>query len=197
MIAEIQHTLRIPFKAFSIGSVFRYERTQRGRSREHIQYNVDIFGESSAWADAEVIEVAFDALKKMGFQYTDFEVRLNDRAFMEEQLRAGGVPQEQLPALFRILDRREKMSEQEFHTQVNAITPQPLENILTDQSTSKRVTQVLSLLPKEITARPDPHIIRGFDYYTGIVFEIFSLHDAATKRSVAGCLLYTSPSPRD
>ena len=97
-------------------------------------------------ADAEVIEVAFDALKKMGFQYTDFEVRLNDRAFMEEQLRAGGVPQEQLPALFHILDRRDKMSEQEFHTQVNAITPQPLENILTDQSTSKRVTQVLSLL---------------------------------------------------
>lgn len=98
----------------SIGSVFRYEREQKGRKREHIQYNVDIFGESDPWADAEVIEVAFGVLTDLGLRADDFEVRINDRQALIHTLKSFGIPEKKLPDTLRLLDRREKMESDVF-----------------------------------------------------------------------------------
>ena len=188
MIVDLQkqRMLKSPFKVFSIGSVFRYENTQKGRSREHIQYNVDIFGDDTAWADAEVIAVAFAALEKIGFRQDDFVVRLNDRTVMERILLDLGVPANRLRDTLRLLDKREKMSEKEFAEQLSvyAITAVALDDAL--REVPERVRVIMELLPDTISAEYDPKIIRGFDYYTGMVFELYAKDRKIAPRSIAG-----------
>lgn len=188
MVVDLQkkRALKTPFKVFSIGSVFRYENTQKGRSREHIQLNVDLFGDDTAWADAEVIMVAFAALEKIGFQKDDFVVRLNDRATMEHTLINLGLAKNRLRDTLRLLDKREKMSQKEFDEQLSAydITAVALDDALNE--TPERVRAVMELLPETVTAEYDQKIIRGFDYYTGIVFELYAKDQKIAPRSVAG-----------
>ena len=188
MVVDLQkeRAFKTPFKVFSIGSVFRYENTQKGRSREHIQLNVDLFGDDTAWADAEVITVAFAALEKIGFQKDDFVVRLNDRMTMEHTLVNLGLAKNRLRETLRLLDKREKMSQKEFDEQLSAydITAVALDDALNE--TPERVRAVMELLPETITAEHDQKIIRGFDYYTGIVFEIYAKDQKIAPRSVAG-----------
>ena len=188
MVVDLQkkRAFKTPFKVFSIGSVFRYENTQKGRSREHIQLNVDLFGDDTAWADAEVIMVAFAALEKIGFQKDDFVVRLNDRATMEHTLINLGLAKNRLRDTLRLLDKREKMSQKEFDEQLSAydITTVALDDALSE--TPERVRTVMELLPETITAEYDQKIIRGFDYYTGIVFELYAKDQKIAPRSVAG-----------
>lgn len=177
---------KTPFKVFSIGSVFRYENTQKGRSREHIQFNVDLFGDATAWSDAEVIAVAFEAMERMGFQKSDFVVRLNDRATLESTLTSLGLSDNALRDALRLLDKREKMTEKEFAEQLSLhdITAVALDDALREVPESVR--KVMELLPDTISATYDPKIIRGFDYYTGVVFEIYARDPKVASRSVAG-----------
>ena len=177
---------KTPFKVFSIGSVFRYENTQKGRSREHIQFNVDLFGDETAWADAEVIAVAFAAMERMGFQKEDFVVRLNDRAALESTLLNLGLSKQSLRDALRLLDKREKMTQKEFaeHLSVYDITTVALDDALREMPESVR--KVMELLPGTVSAEYDPKIIRGFDYYTGMVFEIYAKDPNIASRSVAG-----------
>lgn len=179
--------LRSPFKGFTIGSVFRYENTQKGRSREHIQFNADIFGEREPWADAEVIAVIFAALANIGFRKNDFTVRINDRRAVTSALTDLGVPRESLPQVLRLLDRREKQDSGVFETELRkyaAVSVNAMDDVLRNVPDS--VTRVMNLLPEDIPAVYDPGIIRGFDYYTGIVFEVFTTDRSVAPRSVAG-----------
>ena len=188
MVVDLQkkRAFKPPFKIFSIGSVFRYENTQKGRSREHIQYNVDIFGSDAVWADAEVITVAFTALEKIGFQVKDFVVRLNDRATMEQVLTNFGLSENALQEVMRLLDKKGKMNRKEFAEHLSAydITDVALDDAL--REIPERVREVMELLPDTISAEYDPNIVRGFDYYTGIVFEIYAKDQKIAPRSVAG-----------
>ena len=188
MVVDLQkkRLFKVPLKIFSVGSVFRYENTQKGRSREHIQYNVDLFGDDSAWADAEVIMVAFTALEKIGFQSTDFTVRLNDRSTMEHTLADLGLSENLLRETMHLLDKRGKMSQKEFaeHLTGYDITPTALDDAL--KEVPERVRAVIELLPDTISAEYDPNIVRGFDYYTGMVFEIYAKDRKIAPRSVAG-----------
>ena len=188
MVVDLQKKrgFKPPFKVFSIGSVFRYENTQKGRSREHIQFNVDLFGDDTAWADAEVIAVAFEAIEKIGFQKSDFVVRLNDRSALESALITLGLPERSLRDVLRLLDRRDKLSEKEFAAQLSAhdITAVALDDALSE--VPETVRKVMELLSNTVSALYDPKIIRGFDYYTGVVFEIYAKDSKTASRSVAG-----------
>src|SRR2546430_4348695 len=94
VVAAHHRDFRKPLKWFSIPQVFRYERPQRGRLREHFQLNCDIVGEASAEADAELIALAIDLVRAFGFTANDFVVRISDREFWTEFLKSERVPEE-------------------------------------------------------------------------------------------------------
>ena len=199
MIVGMQEnrTLRTPQKVFTVGSVFRYEKPQKGRTREHLQFNADIFGTGEAWAEAEVIELIFDSLERMGCPHDRCEVRLNDRAAAEKTLTENGVRERDMPKVFRLLDKRGKLEPAVFEKELAAVSGLPEKSdfyknfgkaapdftILGKEPA--RVREVRDLLPKTIPARYDPSVVRGFDYYTGTVFEVF-VKDDKNGRSVAG-----------
>ncbi len=189
MIVELQRKrmLRAPYKVFSIGSVFRYEKEQKGRKREHIQCNIDIFGEPAMWADAEIIEVAFTMLKNAGLQKKDFEIRLNDRSAMNTTLRNLNIQEEVHSDVRRLFDKRDKISAQIFEENLNALTDISLKAIddalLQEPDT---VQKLRNMLLEDIQAVYSPNTVRGFDYYTGIVFEIFAKDKNIAERSVVG-----------
>ena len=188
MIVDLQKNRKIlsPCKVFSIGSVFRYENTQKGRSREHVQFNVDLFGDNSAWADAEIIAVAFAALEHIGFEKKNFIVYLNDRASMQKTIIELGIPKESLKEALRLLDKRDKISEKVFEEEMSVynITPIALDDAL--QEPPARVREITELLPEDVPAEYNPKIVRGFDYYTGMVFEIYAKEKNIASRSVTG-----------
>lgn len=189
MVADLQRErkVHVPYKIFSIGSVFRYERAQRGRSREHLQFNADLFGEQESWADAEVINLACSALESTGLSLGDIEVRINDRASLESVLTGLGMNNDERIAVTRLLDRREKIEPELFqkelrqHTDISIDT---IENALSQEPDS--VTSVMQLLNPAVTASYDPLVIRGFDYYTGIVFEFYTTDRSIMSRSLVG-----------
>ena len=189
MVTTMQKSrvLPAPFKGFTVGSVFRYEKPQKGRAREHIQFNADIFGVDAVWADTEVIEVIFDALMRMGLEKRNFVVRINDRRAVSSALTATGVSETELQNALRLLDRRDKMEKEVFEKKLHATantSVTTLDRVLRKEPES--VTELISLLPSDIAAEYNPGIVRGFDYYTGIVFEVYAKDAALAPRSVAG-----------
>src|SRR5919109_4255112 len=105
MIGARAGSLRKPIRWFSIPQLFRYERTQRGRLREHFQWNVDIIGDADIAADAEVLAVALDGLRLLGLRSTDIVARFNDRRLLEAVLTGIGVATNRLLAAYAVIDR--------------------------------------------------------------------------------------------
>ncbi|HEX9295657.1 MAG TPA: ATP phosphoribosyltransferase regulatory subunit, partial [Polyangiaceae bacterium] len=116
MVAARGQALKKPIRWFSIPQLFRYERQQRGRLKEHFQLNMDIIGETSALADAELIAAAIDIMRAFGFGPNDFKARLSDRRVIRTLLLGYGVPEQKLPHAFAILDKsgREKVEWESF-----------------------------------------------------------------------------------
>ena len=177
-----------PLKWFEIGTCFRYEKPQKGRGREFIQFNADIIGEGSAAADAELIALAIDTMLALGFQENDFVIRASDRESWLNFCNQHDIssPSEFLP----IIDRLEKLKPEaiaeklaEFHVtreQVDAFINDP-----TNASDDFRAIQ--SNLEARGLGRYfelDLTIVRGLAYYTGVVFEIFDTNKS--MRAVAG-----------
>jgi len=166
-----------PFKRYSIGKVWRYDQPQAGRYREFWQADVDVFGSELSVADAEVIVVAVDCLKELGFK--DFRVRLNDRRVIERKVVNLGIknPLE----VFRCLDKLEKMGEDCVIKELKekGIETAKIEKLMElVRSRPEGIDELENLvkelenfgLKKEIAI--DFGLVRGFDYYTGAVFEI-------------------------
>src|SRR5881392_3045875 len=111
MVGARVQALKKPIRWFSIPQLFRYERQQRGRLREHFQLNMDIIGEAGPLADAELIAASIDIMRAFGFGPNDFKARLSDRRVIRTLLLGYGVPEQKLPQAFAILDRtgREKV----------------------------------------------------------------------------------------
>jgi histidyl-tRNA synthetase len=177
-----------PLKWFEIGPCFRYEKPQKGRGREFIQFNADILGEASASADAELIALSIDTMLALGFKEGDFVIRASDRQSWLNFCNNHDIsdPSEFLP----IIDRLEKLKPEvideklaEFgvtREQVDAFISDPAnasDDFLTIQAdlTSRGLGQFLEL---------DLTIVRGLAYYTGVVFEIFDIKKS--MRAVAG-----------
>ena len=166
-----------PFKRYSIGKVWRYDQPQAGRYREFWQADVDVFGSELPVADAEVIVVAVNCLRELGFK--DFRVRLNDRRVIERKVVNLGIknPLE----VFRCLDKLEKMGEECVVKELKekGIEAAKVEKLMKlVRSRPEEIDELESLvkelknfgLEKEIAI--DFGLVRGFDYYTGAVFEI-------------------------
>src|SRR3954462_9501219 len=105
MVAAKANALRKPVRWFSLPQLFRYERQQRGRLREHFQLNVDIIGESDVTADAELLAVAIDIMREFGLTSSDVRARVSDRRLLRAILQSVGASDEQLPAVFGVIDK--------------------------------------------------------------------------------------------
>ena len=190
--------LKKPIRWFSMPQLFRYERTQRGRLREHFQWNVDIVGEEDVSADAEVLAVAIDALRLLGLTEKDIVARVNDRRLLEQILLQIGVRPERMGGAYAVIDKigrdtkdrtRERLVEEaglndEQTGQVLEIfAKNDFDSIATRYAGIPAIASELARLRSYFRqlgdlglkeyVRYDAGIVRGLAYYTGIVFEIF------------------------
>ena len=120
MVAARANGLRKPIRWFSIPQLFRYERQQRGRLREHFQLNCDLIGEPGPLADAEIIALAIDVMRELGLTEKDVRVRLSDRRLLGALLQSGGVAEPQLGAAFQAIDKLERVPREELAKQMSA-----------------------------------------------------------------------------
>ncbi|HET8622018.1 MAG TPA: ATP phosphoribosyltransferase regulatory subunit, partial [Gemmatimonadales bacterium] len=118
MVAARANGLKKPIRWFSIPQLFRYERQQRGRLREHFQLNCDLIGEPGPAGDAEIIALATDVLRAFGLTATDFRVRLCDRRALSGLLVAAGVPEAALPEAYQAVDKIDRMRRDDLATQL-------------------------------------------------------------------------------
>ena len=201
MVAARVQALKKPIRWFSIPQLFRYERQQRGRLREHFQLNMDIIGEAGPLADAELMAAAVDILRGFGLGPRDMQLRVSDRRVLKALLLGRGVTEAQLPAAFAVIDRSER------------VPKNVLEEMLRDAGYGKRETsavfdvaalrgqdaikaagdaaeplsqavQALEAMDLGDYVSIDLTIVRGLAYYTGIVFELFDAQK--TMRAIAG-----------
>lgn len=199
MVAARAGALKKPIRWFSIPQLFRYERQQRGRLREHFQLNCDLIGEAGPLADAEIIALALDVMRELGLGPEDVKVRISDRRILQALLQEGGVAADQLLPAYRAVDKIERVPRDKL---VASLTEQGLagpaiEAVFRTAGLRGRpaVEGVLEALPGGAGARlggplgvaidalgemglgefveVDLSIVRGLAYYTGIVFELF------------------------
>ncbi len=184
MVAAKRREFGFPLRLYSIPNLFRYERPQRGRLREHWQLNVDLFGSHSPAADAEVIAVAYGVMKAFGAKDEDFVIKVNSRAHIDSLAEGLGLSKEQHKTFLRLLDAKAKMTEEEFARKLAEIG-------VSDHVLSKAPPAELAQMIAEFEAAGiknivyAPEIVRGFDYYTGTVFEIFDT-DPKNNRALFG-----------
>ena len=186
MVSGRRRELGFPLRYFSIPNVFRYERPQRGRLREHWQLNVDLFGSKSLASDAELMTVAHDLMLAFGATSSDFVIKIGSRAFLDQLAATHGLSPESSRALVALLDRKGKMPKEEFDSKLEALGV-PLSSIAGDEE-PEEVTEVLQLL-EEVgvgNAHFDPSIVRGFNYYTGLVFEVYDTHPENNRALFGG-----------
>src|SRR4051812_33859553 len=175
-----------PLKWFSIGQFFRYEKQQRGRLREHFQLNCDLLAEDALAADIELVALVIDILRGFGLTENDFVVRISDRRFWTDFLKAQGLPEEKWQDALQAIDKSERESREKTAEKLGSLAQLVLE-ILEKGGKSEALDQVVNGLRARGLAdfvNVDVRIVRGLAYYTGIVFEVF---DRAGKlRAIAG-----------
>ena len=212
MLAERSRGLPKPIRWFSVPQLFRYERSQRGRLREHFQLNVDIVGEAGVAADAEVLAVAVDAVRALGLGEADFAARVNDRRLVAAVLSALGVPPERRRECMAVLDKagrtpaeRSRHRLEELGVDADAADAVMelaardagddawgrLERRFGNDRAVREAMEPLETYLGLLDAMGlaafvhfDFTIVRGLDYYTGIVFELFDR--AGEFRAVCG-----------
>lgn len=182
MVARKNRELSYPLRWFSIPNVFRYERPQKGRLREHWQLNVDMFGVDSIYADVELIQIASDILFAFGLNDSQFVIKINNRKMLDAFFDNTSLSNEQKHAVIKLLDRKNKIAN--FNEQLQEIAGR---GFTFDPQMDEETTAVIDLLKKRGISNIefDPYMVRGFDYYNGIIFEIFDT-SPANNRSVFG-----------
>ncbi|MGI8401680.1 MAG: histidine--tRNA ligase [Gemmatimonadaceae bacterium] len=198
MVAAKANAMRKPIRWFSVPQLFRYERQQKGRLREHFQLNVDIVGEASIAADAELLAVAIDVMRAVGLTSKDVRARVSDRKLLTAALAALGVQKDELPAVFAAIDKTER--------EPRDVTLGKVEKAVASAGARKGIGRLLDhakdldALARDFLESPDVveevvrmkeylsflqalgvgdwidfdlSIVRGLAYYTGKVFELF------------------------
>jgi len=195
MVAQKQNELIYPLRWWSFGPFWRYERPQKGRSREFFQWNIDMIGVESAQADAELIAICADFLRSLTFTPDQVKILINHRELIDSELGKIGISKELKKAVFRMIDRKDKLPYDKWEaTALEAgLTKDQIAGmviLLEDRSIWKKseyLCQVFTILEKMGVAdfvAYDPKIIRGLDYYTGVVFEAWDV--GGDGRSVLG-----------
>ncbi|MBA2686210.1 MAG: histidine--tRNA ligase [Gemmatimonadaceae bacterium] len=197
MVAARANAMRKPVRWFSLPQLFRYERAQRGRLREHFQLNMDIVGEADVSADAELLAAAIDVMRVFGLTSEDVVARVSDRRLLNALLAGIGVTSEQLPAAYAALDKldrdpREVLEQRLAAAGLSVQTAAQLFELAGATADEAAFSQLvdaagataewetlrsyldhLESLGVRDWVRVDLSIVRGLAYYTGIVFELF------------------------
>ena len=214
MVAQIHREVAKPLRWYAIPNLMRYEKPQKGRLREFWQYNADIFGAPEVLGDVEIIQLAISIMKSFGANQTHFELLINSRKFVD-YVFAGPInlDAENTKKLYKLLDKKNKMPADKFTAEVNLITNDPKKSEIfekyvsistvagieaffketngSEEAFEKNLKPLISLF-KQLEAlglsqfaKFDPSIVRGLDYYTDVVFEIFDKHPE-NNRAIAG-----------
>ena len=197
MVGARAQALKKPIRWFAIPQLFRYERQQRGRLREHFQLNMDIIGEAGPAADAELIAAAIDTMRAFEFGPADVHARISDRRVLRTLLLGGGLTEAQLPTAFEVIDKSERVPEEalaeilekagigkrEAGSVFEVASFRSLDAVSAalakvkggeDAGESLRTTvAALGTMGLGEFVSVDLTIVRGLAYYTGIVFELF------------------------
>jgi histidyl-tRNA synthetase len=201
--------LRKPIRWFSTPQLFRYERQQRGRLREHFQLNLDIVGEAGTGADAELLAAAIDVLRGLGLTSEDFVARVSDRRLLRALLLHAQVPEERLSLVYNIVDKLERESRKAIaarladeaglgaaaveevlavfqHRDFDAVRDAygGIEGIGEEIHRMGEYFATLDAMGLLPFVRFDLSVVRGLAYYTGIVFELFDIR--GELRAIAG-----------
>jgi histidyl-tRNA synthetase len=209
MVATRAGELRKPIRWFSIPQLFRYERQQRGRLREHFQLNCDLIGEAGPLADAEIIALAIDVMRAFGLGPHDVRVRLSDRRVLTAILTHRGVPVAGMAKAFDFIDKAERLRKEqieEIASRPAAFAPATVDDLMEVSRVGgwDQLEKELARSP-ELAKAADPlrethralvgmglgdfvevdlTIVRGLAYYTGVVFELFDAR--RTLRAICG-----------
>jgi histidyl-tRNA synthetase len=194
LVAAKRRELAFPLRWFSIPNLFRYERPQRGRLREHYQLNCDLFGVSSVEGDVEIILLAYELMRAFGATEKEFEIRVNHRSVIPETLdmlakkHNLSLPLDKQQALLRLMDRKDKLPAKEYGEQLANLlgdelatvvlkhyNAETVRTLIAETDSGARLLSLLDALEKRGLANVvhDPYLVRGFDYYTGMIFEVF------------------------
>ncbi len=193
LVAAKINDLNMPLKWFSIPNLYRYERPQRGRLREHWQVNVDVFGCDTVDADMEVISVAVMLLKQFGADESMFKVHINNRRYFNDVIAAiCGTDAEGSRKVSKVVDRKNKIPREEYEKQLCELGLDSERIAKIDALYTINVEEAAAICPDSVGAKEllslfetinamglakycvfDFGIIRGLDYYTGTVFEVF------------------------
>ena len=196
MVSARKGGLALPLKWYTIGQCFRYERTTRGRKREHYQWNLDIIGEESVSAEAEILATAVRAMARLGMQPDDYRIQYSSRTLLSALLYRLGIPPEHHEATFLALDKRGKVPDSAIFELLKAggiaddgipavlrlldirTLDEALDLLGTDSIAADEINFFLAcaeaqgILP---ALQFNIGVIRGLSYYTGIVFEAFDV----------------------
>lgn len=206
MVAAKGQNIPRPIRYFSIANFMRYERPGKGRLREFYQLNVDLMGSSSPAADAEIIMLAVDLMKEYGATNGDFRVRFSDRRLLDSYLKK--YNDLDLRALGRLLDKKDKIDEEKYREElkeicsdeacmdhVNAFLDLTMKDLgeMVERGELERDAAEHLLVVNDLLVKGgygesldfDPGIVRGFDYYTGLIFEIYD-NDPENRRALFG-----------
>lgn len=197
MVGAKANALRKPVRWFSMPQLFRYERQQKGRLREHYQLNVDLIGEADVTADAELMACAIDIMRAFGLTTDDVVARVSDRRILQAYLHALGIAETAFPAVFAVVDKLERQPREISAEKLRAasldaaqteavldLATTTLDQVRARVSDAAHVAllddfarymrYVANLVPNGgAWLRFDLTIVRGLAYYTGIVFELF------------------------
>ena len=208
MVAAKANSLRKPVRWFSVPQLFRYERQQKGRMREHFQLNADIVGEPAVTADAELVCLALDCMRELGLGAADVKARVSDRRLLQALLASAGVAESELGAVYAVIDKRGREPAQVTREKLVAATGSDdvagrVDEILgvrsIDELGSRYGTQpgiaehvdrmreyvrYVEALGFREWIELDLTIVRGLAYYTGVVFELFDT--AGEFRAICG-----------
>lgn len=200
MVAAKRQELSYPARLYSIANFMRYERPQKGREREFWQLNADIFGDDTKYADLEIIMLSYQVMKNFGAEDSMFEVKINDRRFImaliENYLK---IDQETGYRLTKLFDQKDKLSKEVYE--------EMLRDLIKDEDKISKILDLTNGISAEIKELPeykavtelvneakklgvsncrfDLFLMRGLDYYTGTVIEVFDT-DESNRRSLFG-----------
>ncbi|TGK61906.1 histidine--tRNA ligase [Leptospira wolffii] len=207
MVAGQVRNLAKPIRWFSIPNLWRYEQPGKGRLREHWQLNVDLFGVNSYRAEVEILLIADSILKKFGAPKGSYQIKVSHRGILDSFLgKSLGLASEKSQAISKVLDKKAKISREEFEKELLPLLSEPksqlpliYEYLESNLETVEKIQGIdpnsLSFLRKLFSdlaslgirdqIQFDPSIIRGFDYYTGCIFEVFDTNPE-NRRSLYG-----------
>jgi len=186
MVAAKQNELVFPLRWWSFGPFWRYEKPQKGRTREFFQWNIDLIGVNTPEADAEMVAICATFLKHAGIKPEQITIKINHRKLMEDKLAQAGIPLSMKNDVFHLIDRVDKLSAEEWNKAASKMGLEReqttklsllLKNMDLWQESPElvRIFTVLERLGVRDYVKFDPRIIRGLDYYTGTVFEAWDV----------------------